>query len=493
MSEAPKPSVSFGFSKKKQPVKLAKQAEVVVEEPDYVKSLQDKQINGTKKEKKAEKKQLVIPLIVKNNWRINNDGKSASDKVPAEVDIDSMAAKEILEEAEKLTQDRDQQGQSKKSNLTIPMFMLNRIPSGFETDEKVDTSLRAPMSTLEDYEAVPVEEYGMAMLHGMGWKAGEGIGLKNKGVAATIDVKLRPKGLGLGADRSVLDAATAVAQNEEAKGQAKLELRNGAYVQVVTGKQQGLYGQIESMDENTARCFVRMALGGNVASIAELCLKPVSAKEYKDSSRILNKDKYEEYRSKQEKARQKEEEEETERRRREKKKERHRHHSRSRSRSRSQDRDRDRDRKSKKSKKNKKKSRRNGSSGGSEDDEEAAGARRHWLHSQLRVRCIDPKLQGGRHYTKKMVVIDVSSRTRCICRAEDGALVDDVDAALLETVVPRADLATVMVVAGPRKGQLCQLLERDKRKQVATVQALPDRDEIYQVKFDDVCEYTGEV
>lgn len=82
-----------------------------------------------------------------------------------------------------------------------------------------------------------------------------------------------------------------------------------------------------------------------------------------------------------------------------------------------------------------------------------------------------------------MVVIDVSSRTRCICRAEDGALVDDVDAALLETVVPRADLATVMVVAGPRKGQLCQLLERDKRKQVATVQALPDRDEIYQVGF----------
>lgn len=41
--------------------------------------------------------------------------------------------------------------------------------------------LGALQSTLEDYEAVPVEEYGMAMLHGMGWKAGEGIGLKNKG------------------------------------------------------------------------------------------------------------------------------------------------------------------------------------------------------------------------------------------------------------------------------------------------------------------------
>ena len=35
-------------------------------------------------------------------------------------------------------------------------------------------------STLDDYDSIPVEEYGMAMLRGMGWKASEGIGLKNK-------------------------------------------------------------------------------------------------------------------------------------------------------------------------------------------------------------------------------------------------------------------------------------------------------------------------
>ena len=33
--------------------------------------------------------------------------------------------------------------------------------------------------TIADYDAVPIEAFGLAMLRGMGWKDGEGIG-KNK-------------------------------------------------------------------------------------------------------------------------------------------------------------------------------------------------------------------------------------------------------------------------------------------------------------------------
>lgn len=35
-------------------------------------------------------------------------------------------------------------------------------------------------STLEDYERIPVDVYGFAMLRGMGWQPGKGIGRNEK-------------------------------------------------------------------------------------------------------------------------------------------------------------------------------------------------------------------------------------------------------------------------------------------------------------------------
>jgi hypothetical protein len=43
------------------------------------------------------------------------------------------------------------------------------------------------------------------------------------------------------------------------------------------------------MDANTGRALVRMAVGSNELEMSELFLKPVSAKEYRDSARILSK------------------------------------------------------------------------------------------------------------------------------------------------------------------------------------------------------------
>ena len=36
-------------------------------------------------------------------------------------------------------------------------------------------------STMEEYEDMPIEEYGKAMLRGMGWKKGQSLGKTNKG------------------------------------------------------------------------------------------------------------------------------------------------------------------------------------------------------------------------------------------------------------------------------------------------------------------------
>lgn len=59
-----------------------------------------------------------------------------------------------------------------------------------------------------------------------------------------MHVKVRPKGLGLGADRSVLEnAAKAIAKSAK-EGEEELKIIVGAFVQVLSGKHQGLYGQV---------------------------------------------------------------------------------------------------------------------------------------------------------------------------------------------------------------------------------------------------------
>ena len=105
-------------------------------------------------------------------------------------------------------------------------------------------------------------------------------------VITPLQVAARPKGLGLGA--AVPKAEKIVLKSQNGKEET-LEIKVGSYVHVTSGKQQGLYGQIEGFDENTGRASVKMAVGGQVLSISELCLKPVTLKEYKDSSRVLSK------------------------------------------------------------------------------------------------------------------------------------------------------------------------------------------------------------
>ena len=40
-------------------------------------------------------------------------------------------------------------------------------------------------STTEDYDEMPIAEFGKAMLRGMGWKEGTAIGKSNKGLDST--------------------------------------------------------------------------------------------------------------------------------------------------------------------------------------------------------------------------------------------------------------------------------------------------------------------
>ncbi|KAG6035263.1 hypothetical protein E4U19_005053 [Claviceps sp. Clav32 group G5] len=93
-----------------------------------------------------------------------------------------------------------------------------RIPAPSEDEVyKRDAADAGAASTLEDYEAMPVEEFGAALLRGMGWN-GESMGPKVK------EVRRRPARLGLGAEE-LKDAEDLGGWNQKgAKGKSRPRL-----------------------------------------------------------------------------------------------------------------------------------------------------------------------------------------------------------------------------------------------------------------------------
>ena len=69
-----------------------------------------------------------------------------------------------------------------------------------------DVVTRPDSCTLEEYQRVPVEQFGLALLKGMGWKPGTGASRTGKGPAEAFTPSSRPALLGLGAkEREAVD------------------------------------------------------------------------------------------------------------------------------------------------------------------------------------------------------------------------------------------------------------------------------------------------
>ncbi|EPB68987.1 hypothetical protein ANCCEY_11927 [Ancylostoma ceylanicum] len=79
-----------------------------------------------------------------------------------------------------------------------------------------------------DYAAVPIEEFGLAILRGCGWKDGEGIG-RNPQNGRTVD-------------------------------EAEEVIKKESLIRVTTGRYKGQYGKVESRDDDNNSLFVRLAV-----------------------------------------------------------------------------------------------------------------------------------------------------------------------------------------------------------------------------------------
>lgn len=450
--------------------------------------------------------------------------------------LDSQAINELVQDAAKQNDDWEGRG-TVSEDREIPLLMKNKVPEGYETDDHLDVSLRPDEPEDTDYDSIPIESFGMAMLKGMGWKQGQGIGKNNKAVAP-VEAVLRPKGMGLGADRkqaqSLNDAKQGGSQNKEGT-QENLVMAKGAFCLIEKGPYKDLYAVVEGMDEDNARLMVKLTVSGKSITVSQYNTRIVGKEEYNKYSKYLNKGATDRYKEKQDKNKEKEKngdyEDSAERKKREKEKEdrlsgydtgesgRSRdHNDRKKDKYDKYDRSdrqnykyreddigkhetRDGDKSSRKrdknredeyegkSKKQKKNNERSGTSNGSGHSSPPL----LWVKPKLRVRIVSDKYKKGKYYNTKVSILDVLDETHCVCQTDDGRVLEDLSQSMLETVVPRSDSSYVSIVSGRHAGQLAHVLERNKKAGEATLQLLSDRDRVVVLDYDSICEYVGDV
>ncbi|XP_019963524.2 G-patch domain and KOW motifs-containing protein [Paralichthys olivaceus] len=480
-------AVSFGFTKTLSKFKVpAADALTNKEDKDYLTGIDRNELQSSKPTEKT--KELIIPLIQKNRWhRPDRAGHSEesggkTQETTREIDsADSLAVKELIEDSRRQLEQWENGPQTQTDpNLRIPLLMQNKVPEGFEDGEHVQVDLRPESSTEADYESIPVEAYGIAMLKGMGWKKGEGIGRTFKQDVKPIEHQLRPKGLGLGADRSEIKDLEPTKHKrppkpgEEREKEEELVMGPGGCVLVESGAHKELYGKIEGVDPDNARAVVKLAIGGKTVTISQHAIKLVGRKEYDKYSKDLSR------LSRAHKEKEKEREKERER---QEEKERRSNDDEVKHKSSEKDRGKDdRKRKHRESSRDREKP--------PVKEARRPPAPRSWLQRDLKVRFIDKAFKGGRYYNSKMCVEDVLTPTTCVVRTEEGRLLDDVRQDMLETIVPKSENDSIMVVLGEHRGQVGHILQRDKNKCRAIVQ-LDRNEKVFTLDYDSMCHYVG--
>ncbi|KAG6922599.1 G-patch domain and KOW motifs, partial [Chelydra serpentina] len=475
---APRP-VSFGFTRttaRRRLVGEGRAAAAAAPEPDFISAVEGSELRSLRPAPPP--KALVIPLIQRNQWKKPEMPPAGAPEQQKDDGVESQAVREIIEECRQ-SQERWESGSKADPNLAIPLLLQNRVPDGYEDSDRVDVSLRPESATAADYEVVPVEAYGVAMLKGMGWKAGEGIGRTFKQEVKPLEHQLRPRGLGLGADRAAIQDLQPARPprppkpGDERRGgeEEPLGLVAGGAVLIVAGPHKDLYGKIEGVDPDNARVMVKLAIGDKIVTISQHSLRPVTRKEYeklaKDLSRLSKAHKEEE-----EKQRNGPTDGPDTRVPREKGEEK--------DRKRKQPADSESDAHAVKQIK--------GSSSGSSSSRSP-----HWLQRDLRVRFVDKLYKGGKYYNTKMLIEDVLSPDTCVCRTEEGQVLDGIREAMLETVIPRGAADWVMVVLGEHAGRVGRILQRDQQRSRALVQLQRDEDgDVLALDYDAVCHYVGD-
>lgn len=139
--------------------------------------------------------------------------------------LDQQAARELMEDL-----------QQKVVKTEMKVFEVPMNPDELPLDG-------AKESNLDDYDRVPIGDFGKAMLRGMGWKDEEKKEDPNKNpLEGPI---LRPKGMGLGADKVIKKQPLLIPPSHS----EVLEVKRNSCVKILAGKHKNLYGTVRLVSD----------------------------------------------------------------------------------------------------------------------------------------------------------------------------------------------------------------------------------------------------
>jgi G patch domain/KOW motif-containing protein len=403
------------------------------------------------------RKQLVIPLL-DNQF---GESRSSHSSVPPELlsssTDKSTDEKEAVTSSNQLRKDPFEgkygliataSGGSDRSNQSKAPMLARSRPKGWrdieDEEERLKFELAArPETDASAFERVPIEDFGNAMLLGMGWRPGENDGAK------VLELVRRPERLGLGATAKQPPPGAKKTgphlEYRDANGNvrhvkpigAKLTstspfLPDGTRVTIIAGTHEGMAGRIRRLSTDETEYIIELDNDEQV----RVRLKEVE--RFENSKKRTNETSRDRYVP--DAKRYKDAEIVSEAR-------------------------------------------------PSNHREELVRKEAEvlWVTPFIRVKVQSKSFRNGKYYCKKGVIEDIISGTRCAVRLDDGQVVDDIDQSHLETVIPPIG-GRVMVVRGPDIGVRGSLREKDLNREVVYVQ-IEDELDVAKFNMDDVSEY----
>ncbi|CAH1710482.1 unnamed protein product [Aphis gossypii] len=268
--------ISFSFKQISKP-KVIPVLPKPEKEVELIDCVEEKSIKIAGLVEKVEQ-ELVVPMPKSTKQRLLT--KDVKISIPSQLQengattLEEMAVQAILKGCKKREDGEEDDEEEDTKIVEVPLIQDHQ--EGME------------MSTAEDYERIPIDKFGLAMLRGMGWKPTEGVGKNSKIISASLP-EIRSKGMGLGADKLIKSVRKTQDSEEE------LKLKKGSYVQFKVGKLNGLYGEVCGFDELSSRVIVKVSRTGDLENVSENLFQLVTKSEYEKNCNVINIKQYKEY------------------------------------------------------------------------------------------------------------------------------------------------------------------------------------------------------